>query len=567
MSFVDLLVSSVWFFTNMFIPSDVNEFPWALGNETSCSVQGFIVQFSISSVIYNAALSLYYVFIIKHKLRGPKLQRIEKWIHFVPIAFGLTTAISALKLDVYNFAVWDCWIAPAANGDGEKLARSLQWGFFFAPLWCAIIFATTNMILVFLQVRKEEEESTEWLRRREQRPTMANRRSTNTTALTSNLADSWIKQNRNSGYGGDSVGSDDVAGDNYNSPCSGNHGLQVDVETGPPTGAEAQLRLKADDDSDPDPASGLDTELTSNEEEHAPTRIQMKHTRAVAMQGMLYVGAFFITWLFPTISRIIQLCGGNIPPWLVVLSGTFIPSQGVFNALVYFRLRFINCEKAHPTKSKLWIIRLIISSTICHCMMNRTDRDTASHVCDLEPSCHNVSTGLRLRKKSSSSRNRRESSSFHSNLVVVAQSHSDPSYPSFPSEPSFEPSCNLSGLEYSSDAQSKSIEHVGSLEERLEWDAALEDLSEPGPPTGSQEQDPGDYYHLARDMVLSGEIKQPKPIFPRRYRDMLNDRKKDGDDSGNEREWLERGNRVLDPGKIISELSTIAEDADISDKF
>jgi len=83
--------------------------------------------------------------------------------------FGLVTAVTALKLHVYNFAVWDCWIAPDPNGNGdnEKLARVLQWSFFFAPLWCAILYATNNMVLVYLQVRKEEKESMEWLRKKE----------------------------------------------------------------------------------------------------------------------------------------------------------------------------------------------------------------------------------------------------------------------------------------------------------------------------------------------------------------------------------------------------------------
>ena len=66
--------------------------------------------------------------------------------------------------------------------------------------------------------------------------------------------------------------------------------------------------------------------------------VRLRKTRAVAKQGALYVGAFFVTWLFPTISRIIKLVTGDDPPlWLVALSGSFIPIQGFFNALVYFQ--------------------------------------------------------------------------------------------------------------------------------------------------------------------------------------------------------------------------------------
>jgi len=165
-------------------------------------------------------------------------------MHIAPITFGLVTASTALSLHVYNFARWDCWIAPQANGDGERLARFLQWSFFFAPLWCAIIYATRNMILVYNEVRREEKLSMEWQRVREVR-------------------------------------------ERQNSPLEDGNGTENYTST-----------------------------------------LNMSHTKAVARQGLLYVGAFFITWMFPTISRIMQLCGFTIPPALIVLSGTFIASQG-----------------------------------------------------------------------------------------------------------------------------------------------------------------------------------------------------------------------------------------------
>jgi hypothetical protein len=79
-----------------------------------------------------------------------------------------------------------------------------------------------------------------------------------------------------------------------------------------------------------------------------------RNTRQVWSQSVLYVGAFFVTWLFPTLSRLVQLCGRDPPMWLILLSGCFIPSQGFFNALVYFRLRYkkLKLEKRviHPKR-------------------------------------------------------------------------------------------------------------------------------------------------------------------------------------------------------------------------
>jgi len=91
---------------------------------------------------------------------------------------------------------------------------------------------------------------------------------------------------------------------------------------------------------------------------------RLKRTREVALQGKLFVGAFVLTWLFPSAARFIQLIGKKAPNWLIVCAGTFVPSQGFFNAIVHFRLQFEKQIIDDPSKTKCRIILDIIQANM-----------------------------------------------------------------------------------------------------------------------------------------------------------------------------------------------------------
>jgi len=71
----------------------------------------------------------------------------------------------------------------------------------------------------------------------------------------------------------------------------------------------------------------------------------------------------FLLWTFPTLARLIQLLGGTIHPIIGVLAGTFIGSQGFFNALIYFRPRYNMIQKSGMIQ-KVWAL---ICVTLFYC--------------------------------------------------------------------------------------------------------------------------------------------------------------------------------------------------------
>lgn len=71
-------------------------------------------------------------------------------------------------------------------------------------------------------------------------------------------------------------------------------------------------------------------------------------SRQIAVQGMLYVCAFYITWLFPTIQRLLELAGHQNKTFVVqFLDSTLLPLQGFFNFIIYIRPRLGAYRKAN----------------------------------------------------------------------------------------------------------------------------------------------------------------------------------------------------------------------------
>ena len=267
MSCVDFAVSIAWFLTPLFIPSSFKEkgFPLALGNDTTCNMQGFMIQLSTASFLYSVSLSFYYVLIIKYSWPLHKMKKLEIFLHIIPISFGLITAIVSVSIGIIGDADWDCWIEPQYSG--------YQWGFFFGPLCLSLGVTVFNMAQVYRFVKNAEDKTAK-----------------------------------------------------YKRTCE--------------------------------------------------ISITHKNTLQIAKQNKLYVLSFLITWLLPTIVRLIQI-GKNIiiPTWFLLLCGAVIPSQGFFNAIVYFRLRFNRCSNDYVDKNWTWVVFQIMLKTYVPCLYHNNNND------------------------------------------------------------------------------------------------------------------------------------------------------------------------------------------------
>ena len=175
MSIVDFNTSFWYFLSTWPIPRSTANVFAPSGTRGSCTVQGFFIQFGIATPLYNAALALYYLLIIRYQWKEKQVRKAEKFLHSVPLLWASGTSLAALGMTLLNNANLWCWISSVPlsctgsyrnNGvnDCERgnNAWIYRWAFFYAPLWAAIVCSGIWMLLTYLAVRKTEKASSKW---------------------------------------------------------------------------------------------------------------------------------------------------------------------------------------------------------------------------------------------------------------------------------------------------------------------------------------------------------------------------------------------------------------------
>ncbi|KAL7530997.1 hypothetical protein ACHAXR_003792 [Thalassiosira sp. AJA248-18] len=87
---------------------------------------------------------------------------------------------------------------------------------------------------------------------------------------------------------------------------------------------------------------------TTNAEMPASSRRTRKQ---VSNQAFLYISAYYLVNLFPTIQLIIKSITGGGYFAIYFLNGFFFPMQGIFNAIIYLRPRYLRYKQEQPSAS------------------------------------------------------------------------------------------------------------------------------------------------------------------------------------------------------------------------
>ena len=97
------------------------------------------------------------------------------------------------------------------------------------------------------------------------------------------------------------------------------------------------------------PAGSFNSNSSTREARQKKLYNRALKSRQIAIQGMLYVCAFYVTWLFPTLQRITELSVSKNYFVLQILDTSLLPLQGLFNFIIYIRPRLMSYRKKHPT--------------------------------------------------------------------------------------------------------------------------------------------------------------------------------------------------------------------------
>jgi len=96
MSIFDIMQSTAGAFTSMAIPRNP-DYPGSMGNETTCTIQGFFLALGLAVPLYNSSLNLFFLLSIRYNI-DPKIfsRKVEPYLHafsiLVPLMFSITFA-------------------------------------------------------------------------------------------------------------------------------------------------------------------------------------------------------------------------------------------------------------------------------------------------------------------------------------------------------------------------------------------------------------------------------------------------------------------------------------------
>jgi len=93
----------------------------------------------------------------------------------------------------------------------------------------------------------------------------------------------------------------------------------------------------------------------------ASDSVCFKYSKAVYMHSLLFISGFLITWSTYIFLAILGLPDSH---WLNFIKGYTFPLQGFFNAIVFFRPRFVKTRKEEPEANAVYIILSLLKTSI-----------------------------------------------------------------------------------------------------------------------------------------------------------------------------------------------------------
>jgi len=302
MSIFDVLSSCALFMSTWPIPADTpSQIVYgAVGNQATCSAQGFFVQFSMGTVLYNTTLSVFYLLSIRFRWSPQRVaKKAEPWLHALPILFALGTAIAGVPLGLYNYARFMCYIVakpfkcqeswkfgdepekPCKRGDN---ATVYNWAFNILPKAAALIIVTLIMWMCHRHVVRLERRFTTG----PSSDSSANRRSSQSSRHSREHEEDGDDGRRNSE---DAFQDDEAA----RPAGTGKKGASM--------------------------------------------------SKRIARQSFLYVGALYLTLLPGIVNRLTELIAGKRFAAVAMTIALLMPAQGFWNCFIYFRPRYLQVKR------------------------------------------------------------------------------------------------------------------------------------------------------------------------------------------------------------------------------
>ena len=163
MSLCDVCMSVFAPLQAFLLPRETSQRVWAVGNDATCSMMGFMSQFSFAILIYSTILSFYFLMTVRYGMREEKIAKFEPYLHLFAIGYPFITATIGVAKDMFREVELSpmCWVTdyPENCGDdpgetGEPCKGELiAWIFGGLLIFPTLICLVVNNSLIYRHVR------------------------------------------------------------------------------------------------------------------------------------------------------------------------------------------------------------------------------------------------------------------------------------------------------------------------------------------------------------------------------------------------------------------------------
>ena len=161
MSFCDCFYSFAFFLSSWPSPVGTPGVKFAVGNTTTCTIQGFFGNFNIAVALYNTSLAIYYLMIVRYKFNPEQMLKVEWVMHIIPFSYSILFG-TAIAVDTsFNSAGQNCMVSQVPFGcKGDECVRGkraeiYQWVVVLIIAICLFV-ATFATILLYWTVCQQD---------------------------------------------------------------------------------------------------------------------------------------------------------------------------------------------------------------------------------------------------------------------------------------------------------------------------------------------------------------------------------------------------------------------------
>eukprot|EP00980_Cylindrotheca_fusiformis_P004656 scaffold991_cov128-Cylindrotheca_fusiformis.AAC.28 len=401
-----------------------NKYVWSFGNGVTCTALGTVAQFGITLHLYSAALSMYFLSTIRFGVPEERFSKYyERWIHGLILLFGLVTASVGCAQGLYenNHVGPGCWISQPPESDSYDTALKMVWISAGIPTLLVVLCIAWSSCLLYLHIRatvsknrqralgehasevaqnnsaqalsnmnknsvSSEDASEVSQNNSAQRPLRTINKRSVCSEVASAASQNSSAQRPLGNMNKKSVCSEDASNVSQNSsaqrPLGNMNKESVCSEDASKVSQNSSAQRPLGNMNKESVCSEDASKVSQNNSANIQSDKHWKRVQDVGRQPFLYVGAYVLCFGWTIVLQTLEDQGfekktgsGAFLLPLVILQSIFLPAQGLFNAIIFFRPNYNQTRTEFPEETKLWCMKRTVWGAVINSTTNRLNRN------------------------------------------------------------------------------------------------------------------------------------------------------------------------------------------------